>query len=361
MAFDQQLTAEQLQAVEAERVCRFYRTGIKLTYEEQLKQLEQERTTVRVKGKKEMTSMGVGVDGTRFTHGTMNGYMNHKCRCDVCKDAATKRARAINRQKAYGRWENTFVDVAPVREHLKSLQAQGWGAKQIAKQSGVTTSVVSKILFGRAKSEMVQGKTTRPKHVTKILRENADKLLALEFSPLASSDGTLVAARGAHRRIQALMCLGYSLKYQAEYIGWTGGNFVQVLNRQRIDAATFKKIADMFADLEMTRRVETDHQGRSAVTRALNFAKKHKFVPPAAWDNIDLDDAPAQPEVDKAYVDEAKFDLVITGQKVELTKAEKVAAANFFRARGMSLNDIDELLGWNGYAHKMITRGLLAA
>lgn len=360
MAFDGPLTAEQIRLVEAERNCLFYKTGIKLTPDELLEKVTAERWLA--KGK-ELTNeeWGIGVDGQRFRHGTMNAYANHKCRCETCRAHATMRARKIRKAKAYGQWEDPYVPAGPVRKHVQHLGAQGLGRKQIAELAGVTPSVVIKLVAGRYGSELVQGQTTRPKHITKILKKNAEKLMAVEFDIDLVRGGTSVPSLGARRRVEALMCLGYSQSFQAEYIGWQATNFSLMLKRKTITADTHRAIVEMFDELQMIRRKSEDHYEKIGIARTLNTAKRLGYAPPMAWDDIDNDEAPVEVAIDNELLDTVKVDLLLAGDKVVFTKRERGLAIQELHRRGVSFNDIDNLLGYSGYANKYIQRQKQAA
>lgn len=281
-----------------------------------------------------------------ISHGTANAYVNHKCRCDVCKEHNRVRAAETRRLKVYGRWETKFVDAAPVRKHVKALQAQGWGVKQIGRLAGVAHGPLSILVFGRTEGQMTEYAYRKPKHITKMSRENAEKLLALRFDPLITSDGTVISAKGLRRRAEALMCMGYSFHFQADYIGWQQGNYYLLMKRDACDAGTFKLVADMYDALHMTkRRAENRHQ-QAGITRTLANAKHHGYLPPLAWDDIDNDKKPQRGVViESDYIDWAKIELARDGKPVKLTRAERHAAVNHWISEGTSLNEVDRILG----------------
>ena len=283
-------------------------------------------------------------DGRRYTHGTANGYVNGKCRCDVCRTAQTARARQRTRAQAFGRWESAFVDAQPARDHINKLRVLGVGVKQVAKLTGIAPSVLGALVFGRGSSQQGSYEKPRPATISKIRRENEQKILAVTFDVFSLTPGTNVAARGAHRRIQALCAIGYSLSFQAECIGWNVGNFAMLLKRDVIQVKTLLAVMAMFDEFSLKARTSEDSHVLGGITRAKKLAKKNKWVPPLAWDSIDFDDAPPVPDA-AAIVDAVKFDLLADGYVVKLNRQERLAAIEKLLGLGLSWPQIDERLG----------------
>lgn len=283
-------------------------------------------------------------NGRRFTHGTANAYVNGKCRCDLCRTAHSKRAAQRRREQLYGRWENPFVDAQPVREHVLGLMKAGWGLKQIAAQADVAYSPLSYLIYGRPESVQNDAPYKKPKRVTKILRETAQKVLALHYAVEKSSPGTLVSARGTHRPIQALMRIGYSQAFIAKEAGWTAPNFSQIMRRDMVTADTHRQIAELYAKYENTPRSADGGYIAASISRAMSHAVRNRYVPPAGWDDIDNDAKPAQ--VDREpVIDEVKFDLLLSGTPIELNKVERRALIPQLVKQGISRTCIAELTG----------------
>lgn len=283
-------------------------------------------------------------DGRRYTHGTANSYVNGKCRCDVCRKAQTARARKRTRAQAFGRWESAFVDAEPARDHINKLRALGVGVKQVAKLTGIASSVLGALVFGRGPSQQGSYERPRPATISKIRRENEQKILAMTFDVFTLTPGTNVAARGTHRRIQALCAIGYSLSFQAECIGWNTTNFAMLLKRDAIQVKTLLDVMAMFDEYSLTPRKSDVHQIKGGITRVKRLARKNKWVPPMAWDSIDFDDAPPVPDA-TAVVDSVKFDLLADGYAVKLNREERFAAIEQLLGLGLSWPQIDERLG----------------
>lgn len=103
-----------------------------------------------------------------------------------------------------------------------------------------------------------------------------------------------VLAIGTWRRIEALMCLGWSQATIAERAGLCQPNISEMLRsrRDRIRRSIADRIAAVYDDLSMLSPMDTSPQSAGRV-RAL--ARRRGYAPPLAWD--DIDNADEQPEV----------------------------------------------------------------
>jgi hypothetical protein len=277
-----------------------------------------------------------------MNHGSASAYVYHKCRCVECKLGATERARARRKLQAYGRFETKFVDAQPVREHLETLRQQGWGMRIIAEQSGVSVTQVRVLLYGRCPSEQNEGHYVKPRFPKKMLATNAERLMKLRFSIDESGEGTLVSARATHRRMQALSCLGYSLNWQAHQLGMITGNYTSIFDRDLVTVKTALRVRELFEANENKPNKGSNRHERAGITRGINRAKANKWLPPAAWDDIENDDAPAVVEPEHV-IDEVKFELILTGVKVSLSMHERRVFIPELSARGFTHREIARL------------------
>lgn len=300
--------------------------------------------------------------GKRYTHATANAYVNGKCRCGLCKEENRLRAQKRRKLQAYGRFETAFVDAQPARDHVNALRAQGWGIKHIAKLSGVGSSPLGTLVFGRTEGQQNEGPYKRPKHLTRISRVNSEKLLALRFSTDLNSPSHSVSTRGIVRRAQALACNGYSFAWQAKQLGLVVSNYHLILERDSCSQATFDKVAELYDQFWNTKRVAANRYEASAISRALNVAKKGKFVPAMGWDDIDLDATPPYVERDETLVDEMKVQMALDGYQIELLYGEKVSVTLELAKRGMTIGQIAEATNANPTAiQKRLMRNGVAA
>lgn len=151
----------------------------------------------------------------------------------------------------------------------------------------------------------------------------------------------LISKLGAVRRIQALMAIGWPRRELAREAGYQGDAFALLLNGKRthITIATHQRVVDLFERLSMT-------PGPSSSTRIR--ATKKGWPPPLAWD--DPDDPGETPDLvpthrPKTDVDEAVVLRVMAGERLPMTRAERVEVVARLRARGWSLNEIEMRTG----------------
>lgn len=221
-------------------------------------------------------------------HGTKECYRTCKCRKQECKDANAAAVRDLRRKKAYGTSSAHQVDAAPVREHLEKLMGMGWGTRAITRETGVANSVINALVYGK------NGNTS------KTVREaTASKLLA--FNPPFAREkrqGTSTAhvdATGSQRRLQALVALGFSLNWLAEYAGYGRSYFKVVLAQDRIGIDRVRAVTEVYERLWDKKPLPETPQQKNSVTKAKDHARKNGWPPPMAWDDDKIDDPKHRP------------------------------------------------------------------
>ncbi|MEA5454488.1 hypothetical protein SPF06_07120 [Sinomonas sp. JGH33] len=224
----------------------------------------------------------------RHEHGTRTMYVRDKCRCRPCTDANLAAERARARAKLYGRYDCGRVPAAPVREHVQGLMAAGIGIKRVSALSGVSTGTLSKLLYG------VPSKGIGPRE--RCQRDVADRLLAVALGTAALADGALVDATGTHRRLQALVSIGYSVSRLGEMLGIDRANMAGPIGRHpQVTAATARKAAALYERLWNVPHEPEGHFERISASRARNHAAARGWAPPMAWDDDTIDDPAASP------------------------------------------------------------------
>lgn len=214
-----------------------------------------------------------------------HGYARYKldrCRCYTCAWAVSEYNRNRKERIAAGTWRD---DTGPVRVHVRSLMAAGMGYKRVAAKAGVNKSTLAWILYGCG---------SRPATAT-TRHDIAQRLLTVE---LDIAPGTPVEATGTLRRVQALVALGHTLTSIAEAIGWTVQNFSFLIHEaavpytRRVEARTAAAVSKLYDRWSMTRP-----EGPAA-DRARARAARDGWAPPLAWDDDDLDDVLAVPNLE---------------------------------------------------------------
>lgn len=220
-------------------------------------------------------------------------YIQHKCRCDECREAGNARERRRAKARAYGRDYTGLVDSSEAREHVLWLMSQGMGWKRLAEVSGVGKTAVASLIYGRkgANSDPRKGEL-----VKRIPRTKADALLAVQPTLENLSDGALIDSRGTRRRIQALVAMGWSLSKIAVLAGIEPTNMSIVLNGTQCTAKRARIIAAIYEELWDQMPPRDEWHDKAAYSRARGMAKQKGWLPPLAWDDIDLDDSPAEGE-----------------------------------------------------------------
>ncbi len=143
---------------------------------------------------------------------------------------------------------------------------------------------------------------------------------------------------GTHRRIHALIAIGYALTDISVALGKSPTWCNAILTHNAVHTNTAQDVADLYNRWHMT-----IPQGWKA-DRQRRIAAKRGWPPPLAWDDIDNDEAPADSSFDESIVDEVKVQRVLAGHKQACTKAEKIAVLNAWTG---SQRDLYLITGWN--------------
>jgi hypothetical protein len=158
------------------------------------------------------------VQGEIAPHGTPTRYVQHKCRCQPCRDAIQAKEARSKRRRAYGMrsdWEDCLVDAAEAREHILTLAKHGFGAKVVERAAGVGHTALWEIRSGR--------------HI-RIFPGTRDRILGLTLSDLrAVKETATVPAIQTLRLVDEMVAAGFAKSWIARQIGQrTGG--LQIAN-----------------------------------------------------------------------------------------------------------------------------------
>ncbi len=250
--------------------------------------------------------------------GSLVCYNLHQCRCRPCSEHRMKTEERRRKDKAYGRYDSGLVDADPVREHILALGEFGIGYKRVAELAGVGVTGVRTIIWGRQDPGPRYGEIPK-----RIAREKAEKILAVEASIEHLGPRQPVPSRGARRRVQALVARGWSLSKIGAPLGISPSNMSSLMKRPMVGAGNFRAIVALYDELWDQLPPREEWRDKIAYSRALEHARQRRWLPPLAWDDIDLDDEPPLPDDEVAVIDEVAVELAIAGEGVRLTPAER--------------------------------------
>lgn len=259
-------------------------------------------------------------------HGTRAMYVAHKCRGPKCREACRVYEAKRVRQRAYG-VEANLVDAQPVRDHIEHLRASGVSYKSLALASGVSHSAIGVIVYGRKERNAPPTARVRP--------ETAEKILAVEPTMDNMASGRNICSTGTHRRIQALVSIGYSITNLGERLNITSSNMRDMLSRKQVLVSTARKVRALYEDLWDKPNDATEWQWLAAATRARNYAAIHSWLPPMAWDDDLIDDPNHTPDMAP----------MPTVPKVEAKRAAFLEEVEFFADAGYRIEALAEVLG----------------
>jgi hypothetical protein len=154
-------------------------------------------------------------------------------------------------------------------------------------------------------------------------------------------------ARGFHRRVHALMAIGWTQLDIAQALGIAQGNLSAKMRlNDTVRRATHEAMCDVYERLCMS------PQSGVANRRTARIAAKNGWAPPLAWDDIDRDAKPVGKVRHGGFkdsIDEAMIDRVLRGgeRPRKLTKAEAREVYRRALANGMTTYEIQTVYGLN--------------
>lgn len=181
----------------------------------------------------------------RYEHGTRARY-NTGCHCFQCR-----RANARYESERAKRPPNPYVSVAPVRDHLDKLTAQGVGLRTVAEMAGASRSTLREIRIGAHNS---------------IRKQLADRILAVGIEHAA--EGALVDGAETWALIDELLAAGYRKGQIATMLG----REVPALQLKRgmVRASTADAVKSLHAELMAEGEGESeDDKPKARILRAL--------------------------------------------------------------------------------------------
>lgn len=161
-------------------------------------------------------------------------------------------------------------DGGPTREHVLKLRDLGWTYEQIADEAGVSTWVPHRIVTGATRH---------------VWPESERAVLTVALEPRDSQRS--VDSAGTRRRVQALAWMGWPAAQVAARANTTAATLrTLILPTRRISFALSRRVAAVYEELSGVRGPSA---GVAAKARQLGHA------PPAAWDDVGIDDPKAKP------------------------------------------------------------------
>jgi hypothetical protein len=103
---------------------------------------------------------------------------------------------------------------------------------------------------------------------------------------------------GSRRRVEALMCLGWSMREISRRLGWCADRLANLFKSyDGISPANAAKIATLYDQLWATPAPRTTKSERLSASRTEALARRRRYRPPMSWDDDTIDQAPPPPVV----------------------------------------------------------------
>jgi len=230
-----------------------------------------------------------------------------------------------------------FIDAEPARRHCRNLMAAGVAITRIAKASGVSTAVISRLLYAC---------NNRPpsRHLR---QQNANSLLNIRPQDVVTG---YTDATGTRRRIQALMAIGWTQLSLGPHFGCHPRYVTYLMRRPSVYGTTAVNVAAAYDRLWNKEPLRHGVPlGPSNWVR--NYARTQGWPPPAAWDDDAIDDPNRGPE---------------TGEGIEMSRRElaqyRLGEIEFLSSFNVPEHEIADRLGMSReYVRDLIRDQLQAA
>lgn len=159
-----------------------------------------------------------------------------------------------------------------------------------------------------------------------------------------------VPALGTRRRVQALAALGHTFTRIGEGMGisGSGAHALAHSDRDTIRVAAASKVAALYETWSMQLPPSNTPGEHRAASRARSAAKRHGWLTPLAWDDIDHDPEPAIADDQAALddVDEVVVARIVAGEHLPANTRERFAVVARYLELGLPLRDLATRLGW---------------
>lgn len=175
-----------------------------------------------------------------------------------------------------------FVDAEPARRHCRNLMAAGVAVTRIAAASTVSTAVISRLLYAC---------NNRPpsRHLR---QQNVNLLLAVRPEDVVTG---YTNATGTHRRIQALMAIGWTQLSLGPHFGCHPRYVTYMMRRPTVYGTTAINVAAAY-DRLWNKDPLKHGVPLGPHNWVRNYARSNGWPPPAAWDDDQIDDPNGKPD-----------------------------------------------------------------
>lgn len=255
-------------------------------------------------------------------HGTEAGYSAHnREEGRACRPCLKAKLRADKRRRIFG------SALIPVPEDVRDILANT-SDRTLATQTGVSVTAIYN------------------------LKKKGDKAKAYPATIARLRTANIPTDIGTIRRVRALCRLGWSCYAIADRAGEPATTITAL--RDQVDRKVIGRdslrysIARAYAAMCMERPPLTKWSSRVA-----NTAARRGWAAPLAWDNIDLDTAPAgkrrwNTDYDtRDLVDEAVIVRILAGDNIPANRAERLETVRRWVASGRSEVSLCKRMGWH--------------
>ncbi|MFI5831020.1 hypothetical protein ACIA6C_27865 [Streptomyces sp. NPDC051578] len=242
-------------------------------------------------------------------HNTLTCYTRYGCRLPACVERKQNWAEERTAAMRNGTWK-PYVDAAPVRQHIKALLAAGLTQDRIAALAELPHQSVADFTGG------IRGRGIRHRTSADI----AARILGID--PKVASP-VRIGATGTHRRIQALIAVGWPLTHLSTRSGLHASRADQILRQDTVRIETAQRIQegyDTLRRLRPERHGVPEHKARLSRDRAAAA----KWPPPKYWDRFPdaIDDPHFTPEYGRTKADLLAEEATWLVTTAGLTRAE---------------------------------------
>lgn len=212
----------------------------------------------------------------KSVHGEYGYARTKRCGCELCRKAVSRYDK-LRRYEIHQGIERR-LDATEARTHVQALVDAGLTYQQIAHATAgvVVHSQIRKL---------IEGNNGRP--VQWLTSRTIEALLDVDYAD-AFKFNAYVPALGVHRRLQALRYMGYTVVDISRGLGISESAFYHYMQRDQLMLDTVRKVDALYRKWAMT---------PGGNERSRWHAYRNNYAPPMAWDDHNIDDPNATPDM----------------------------------------------------------------
>jgi hypothetical protein len=219
--------------------------------------------------------------------------------------------------------------------------ANGIGRRQVAALATLSPSTIDSLIYRNPRTHRPPARRIRP--------GTANRLLAISVTPANKARGSYTDADPTIRRLKALAAIGWSPTAIAGELRICPARIARILKSANVTVATAGAIRSLYDRAGDTPPPTYTKKQRDSAEKARTRARRYRWSPPMAWDNIESDAEPNHSELRRRPsssldIDEIAVERAMNGDQVRLSGAERDEVIRRLTEKGYPVREIADRL-----------------